>query len=596
MKRVLVFLFLFLFSFDALCNEIARIRSTVQQEKTRIVFDLSDEPVYTLDKSVPYHVVLELKNIENTSSLPKLDRNFGRIVEKVEVSSSGQTVRYHFILKWNVSPLVGKLAPQANYTHHRIYLDFLNSRISGAPRGTDENRADKKDGDKRNNSQDVKGEQKDSGSGSVNQVSPDSRSDSSSGSDIRVLTPDEAQRKKDILHQANQQHMDEIDRAEVEKKRRAEAEAKARADADRRKAEAEAKAKADAERRRAEAEAKARADADRRKAEAKAKADAERRRAEAEAKARADADRRKAEAKAKADAERRRAEAEAKADAYRRKAEAEAKAKARAEAEKAAAGQDKKSDDTRNGCKKRKIVIAIDAGHGGKDPGASGPSGHKEKNVTLAISRRLAKMINATSDMRAVMIRNSDIFVDLDSRSEKARKANADILISIHADAAANKSARGASVLVLNNDRAGRENQKMSNSDAKHSLLLGGASEVLEETAANGESNEYMKNMIIDLTSGKSRDSGYDLANRIITYMSRFATLHKYRPDERSLAVLKAPDIPSILVETGFISNEREEKLLTSADHQKKIANAIYQSIRDHLKDPRYRVEGCRKK
>ncbi len=568
MKRVLVFLFLFLFSFDALCNEIARIRSTVQQEKTRIVFDLSDEPVYTLDKSVPYHVVLELKNIENTSSLPKLDRNFGRIVEKVEVSSSGQTVRYHFILKWNVSPLVGKLAPQANYTHHRIYLDFLNSRISGAPRGTDENRADKKDGDKRNNSQDVKGEQKDSGSGSVNQVSPDSRSDSSSGSDIRVLTPDEAQRKKDILHQANQQHMDEIDRAEVEKKRRAEAEAKARADADRRKAEAEAKAKADAERRRAEAEAKARADADRRKAEAKAKADAERRRAEAEAKA----------------------------DAYRRKAEAEAKAKARAEAEKAAAGQDKKSDDTRNGCKKRKIVIAIDAGHGGKDPGASGPSGHKEKNVTLAISRRLAKMINATSDMRAVMIRNSDIFVDLDSRSEKARKANADILISIHADAAANKSARGASVLVLNNDRAGRENQKMSNSDAKHSLLLGGASEVLEETAANGESNEYMKNMIIDLTSGKSRDSGYDLANRIITYMSRFATLHKYRPDERSLAVLKAPDIPSILVETGFISNEREEKLLTSADHQKKIANAIYQSIRDHLKDPRYRVEGCRKK
>jgi N-acetylmuramoyl-L-alanine amidase len=568
LKRVLVFLFLFLFSFDALCNEIARIRSTVQQEKTRIVFDLSDEPVYTLDKSVPYHVVLELKNIENTSSLPKLDRNFGRIVEKVEVSSSGQTVRYHFILKWNVSPLVGKLAPQANYTHHRIYLDFLNSRISGAPRGTDENRADKKDGDKRNNSQDVKGEQKDSGSGSVNQVSPDSRSDSSSGSDIRVLTPDEAQRKKDILHQANQQHMDEIDRAEVEKKRRAEAEAKARADADRRKAEAEAKAKADAERRRAEAEAKARADADRRKAEAKAKADAERRRAEAEAKA----------------------------DAYRRKAEAEAKAKARAEAEKAAAGQDKKSDDTRNGCKKRKIVIAIDAGHGGKDPGASGPSGHKEKNVTLAISRRLAKMINATSDMRAVMIRNSDIFVDLDSRSEKARKANADILISIHADAAANKSARGASVLVLNNDRAGRENQKMSNSDAKHSLLLGGASEVLEETAANGESNEYMKNMIIDLTSGKSRDSGYDLANRIITYMSRFATLHKYRPDERSLAVLKAPDIPSILVETGFISNEREEKLLTSADHQKKIANAIYQSIRDHLKDPRYRVEGCRKK
>ena len=218
MKRVIVFLFLFLFSFDALCNEIARIRSTVQQEKTRIVFDLSDDPVYILDKSVPYHVVLELKNIENISSLPKLDRNFGRIVERVEVSSSGKTVRYHFILKWNVSPLLGKLAPQANYTHHRIYLDFLNSRISGAPRGADVNLPDKKDADKKNNSRDMKEEQKDSGSGNVKPVSPNGRADSSSGSDIRVLTPDEAQRKKDILHQANQQHMEEIARAESEAK------------------------------------------------------------------------------------------------------------------------------------------------------------------------------------------------------------------------------------------------------------------------------------------------------------------------------------------------------------------------------------------
>ncbi len=514
MRQLIIFLFLFLFSFNAFCNEIVRIRSTVQPDKTRIVFDLVDSPVHNLVKTAPYHVVLELKNIENGSSLPGVDRNFGKIVEKVDVSREGKTVRYHFILKWDVSPLVGKLAPQANYTHHRIYLDFLNSRINGATRSEAE-RNSGRTGVVSAEGADKKENGKDPAVRDVRPVSPVSsgKNETVSKENIKVLTPDEARLKKEQLHEANMRHMEEQERAE------AEAEAK-------RKAEARAKAEADAKR----------------KAEAE-----EKRKAEARAKAEADA---------------------------KHKTEEEGQIKGR--------------------CKKRKVVIAIDPGHGGKDPGASGPSGHKEKNVTLSISRRLAKLINATSDMKAVMIRNSDIFVDLDMRSEKARKANADILISIHADAAANKSARGASVLVLNNDRAGRENQKMSNSESKHSLLLGGASEVLEETAANGESNEYMKNMIIDLTSGKSRDSGYDLANRIITYFSKFATLHKYRPDERSLAVLKAPDIPSILVETGFISNEREEKLLTSADHQKKIANAIFQSIRDHLRDPRYRVENCR--
>jgi N-acetylmuramoyl-L-alanine amidase len=509
-------------------------------------------------------VVLELKNIENGSSLPGVDRNFGKIVEKVDVSREGKTVRYHFILKWDVSPLVGKLAPQANYTHHRIYLDFLNSRINGATRSEAE-RNSGRTGVVSAEGADKKENGKDPAVRDVRPVSPVSsgKNETVSKENIKVLTPDEARLKKEQLHEANMRHMEEQERAEAEARRKAEAEAK-------RKAEARAKAEADAKRK-AEAEEK-------RKAEARAKAEADaKRKAEAEEK-------RKAEARAKAEADaKRKAEAEEK-----RKAEARAKAEADAKHKTEEEGQIK------GRCKKRKVVIAIDPGHGGKDPGASGPSGHKEKNVTLSISRRLAKLINATSDMKAVMIRNSDIFVDLDMRSEKARKANADILISIHADAAANKSARGASVLVLNNDRAGRENQKMSNSESKHSLLLGGASEVLEETAANGESNEYMKNMIIDLTSGKSRDSGYDLANRIITYFSKFATLHKYRPDERSLAVLKAPDIPSILVETGFISNEREEKLLTSADHQKKIANAIFQSIRDHLRDPRYRVENCR--
>ena len=625
-RSVVALLLLLLFlSFPVQANEVIKLRSAVMPEKTRVVFDLRDRPDYELSRPDPYRVLLEIRNVENAGALPGLGRgDLGKIVQKVEVYRSGNTARYLFTMKWAVSPLLGYLEPQANYRHHRVYLDFLNSRISGAPRGRDDTA----------HAPAAASPAPATSNPSTSGTRPAPGGSGVSGSDpaaITVLTPEEARKKQEEIRQSNRRVMEEKARKEAEEARlraeakkkaeaerlRAEAEAKKKAEAERLRAEAEAKKKAEVERLRAEAEAKKKAEAERLRAEAetKKKAEAERLRAEAEAKKKAETERLRAEveAKKKAEAERLRAEAEAKkkAEAERLQAEAEAKKKAEAERLRAEAEAKKKAEAERlraeearrrgsqtatvpsQTCTKKKIVIAIDPGHGGKDPGASGTKGTNEKTVTLAISRRLAKLVNTTRSMRAVLIRNSDVYVDLDARSEKARKANADILISIHADAATNKTAKGASVLVLNNDRAGRENRKVLNSSGKHDSLLGGAREVLEETAANGESNEYMKNMIIDLTSGKSRDAGYDLAGRIIKNLSTFARMHKFRPDERSLAVLKAPDIPSILVETGFISNPVEEKLLGSADYQKKIARAIFMSIQEHLADPRYKVEIC---
>ncbi len=553
MQRLVVFLCLMIFSLSAWCNEVVQIRSTVQSQKTRVVFDLLDKPKYQLTKVAPYKVALDISQIENTKSLPHINKSLGKIIDRVEVSSTGSNARYLFVLKWDVAPLLGELKPQVNYKHHRVYLDFLNSRIDGDSRSQYE--------------QKLKGAKEDQ---SIGAQSVDQHGASTAG-ELIVLTPEEAQKRKNDLSKENQLNMEKISQRKAEEARRKAEEAKLKAEA-KRKAEAEAKLKAEAKRK-AEAEAKL-------KAEAKRKAEAEAKKAEAKRKAEEDA-KLKAEAKRKAEED-----AKLKAEA-KRKAEEERKAQQNA--------RKNDNDDKISGrCHKRKIIIAIDPGHGGKDPGAIGVSGIKEKNITLSISRRLAKLINGTSDLKAVMVRNKDVFIDLNERSEKARKANADILISIHADASSNNTAKGASVLVLNNNRAARENQKVVNTSSKHDSLLGGASEVLGETAAIGENNEYMKNMIIDLTSGKSRDAGYDLANRIIKYLSKFARMHKSKPDERSLAVLKAPDIPSILVETGFVSNPVEAKLLNSANYQKKVAKAIFDSIEEHLDDPRYKVDSCR--
>lgn len=224
------------------------------------------------------------------------------------------------------------------------------------------------------------------------------------------------------------------------------------------------------------------------------------------------------------------------------------------------------------------FIVAIDAGHGGKDPGAIGPGNTYEKTVTLAIARQLASLINAQPGMQAVMTRSRDHFVELDERSAIARRKRARLLISIHADSGPRDSVRGASVWILSAKRVDREMDKLLVQQKKHTELLGGAGKVIAET----EPNPYLAQTILDLSWDNSRSEGYDIGKRVLRRMGNVAKLHKKRPEHASLAVLKAPDIPSLLIETGFISNPEEERLLASAQYQSQLAKAIFNGVLDY--------------
>jgi len=223
----------------------------------------------------------------------------------------------------------------------------------------------------------------------------------------------------------------------------------------------------------------------------------------------------------------------------------------------------------------RDIVVAIDAGHGGDDPGSIGPSGVYEKKVALEIAKRVASKINDTPGMRAVMIRTGDYFVNLNKRSELARNSKADLLISIHADAFTSPNPRGASVWVLSMRRANSEIGRWLEQKEKHSELLGGAGEIIQNT----DNEQYLAMTLLDMSMNSSMAIGHSVAGDILKDLGAVTELHKSRPESASLAVLKSPDIPSILVETGFISNPKEERLLNSSRHQESIATAIHKGV-----------------
>ncbi|WP_413228656.1 N-acetylmuramoyl-L-alanine amidase, partial [Aeromonas caviae] len=226
------------------------------------------------------------------------------------------------------------------------------------------------------------------------------------------------------------------------------------------------------------------------------------------------------------------------------------------------------------------IVIAIDPGHGGEDPGSIGPRRTYEKRVTLSVSQKLAALIDREPGMRAVLTRRGDYFVDLNKRSEIARKAKADLLVSVHADSFHNSTPRGASVWVLSTNRANREMGSWLEKQEKQGELLGGVGKVLAES----DPNPYLAQTFLDLSMDKSRAEGYEVSRQILRSMGRVARLHKKAPEHASLAVLKAPDIPSVLVETGFISNHAEEKLLATASYQDQLARAIFEGIRAYYR------------
>ncbi|WP_428946212.1 N-acetylmuramoyl-L-alanine amidase AmiB [Pantoea sp. FN060301] len=225
------------------------------------------------------------------------------------------------------------------------------------------------------------------------------------------------------------------------------------------------------------------------------------------------------------------------------------------------------------------VIVAIDAGHGGQDPGAIGRGGLQEKSVTIAISRKLKVLLNKDPMFKGVMTRDGDYFISVMGRSEVARKQNANLLVSIHADAAPNRSASGASVWVLSNRRANSEMAGWLEQHEKQSELLGGAGDLL----ANSQADPYLSQAVLDLQFGHSQRVGYDVAVKVLAQLKRVGSLHKKRPEHASLGVLRSPDIPSLLVETGFISNSSEERLLGSSAYQQKIAESIHQGLRNYF-------------
>lgn len=227
------------------------------------------------------------------------------------------------------------------------------------------------------------------------------------------------------------------------------------------------------------------------------------------------------------------------------------------------------------------IIIAIDAGHGGEDPGSIGPTRKYEKHATLAISKKVVAQINAQPGMRAIMTRSGDYFVNLNKRTDIARKNKSHLLVSIHADSFRSPQPRGGSVFVLNTRRANTEIGRWVEQHEKQSELLGGAGDVL----AKNSNDRNVSQTLLDLQFSHSQKEGYKLATDVLSEMGKVIKLHKKEPVNASLAVLKSPDIPSILIETGFISNPTEEKQLFQRGHQDKIARAISKAIITYLND-----------
>ena len=220
-------------------------------------------------------------------------------------------------------------------------------------------------------------------------------------------------------------------------------------------------------------------------------------------------------------------------------------------------------------------TIAIDPGHGGKDPGAIGKNlGIYEKNVTLSIARELKALLDKDPNFKGVLTRSSDYYISVPERSEIARKYKANFLVSIHADSSLNSDQRGASVWVLSNRRANDEMGQWLEDDEKRSELLGGAGKVL-----SNNNDKYLDQTVLDLQFGHSQRTGYELGNSILRRFARVTSLSRSTPQHASLGVLRSPDIPSVLVETGFLSNMEEEQKLNTIAYRSRIAYMIYEGL-----------------
>lgn len=223
----------------------------------------------------------------------------------------------------------------------------------------------------------------------------------------------------------------------------------------------------------------------------------------------------------------------------------------------------------------RAVTIMLDPGHGGEDPGAIGARGSMEKNVTLSIARRLRKRIENDPEMRAVLTRDGDFFVPLQTRVQKARRARADLFVSIHADAWIKPDARGSSVFVLSEKGASSAAARYLAQKENDADKVGGANFTVADP--------QLARTLMDLTQTATLNDSLKLGKSVLTNLGSVNALHKPAVEQAGFAVLKAPDIPSILIETAFISNPEEEKRLNDEDYQEKLAEAIMRGIRQYL-------------
>lgn len=223
-------------------------------------------------------------------------------------------------------------------------------------------------------------------------------------------------------------------------------------------------------------------------------------------------------------------------------------------------------------------VIVIDAGHGGKDTGAVGPNGTYEKDVVLAIARKLERLIRAEPGMRAVMVRNGDQFVDLRERAELARKAKADLFISLHADAYVSNDVKGSSVFTLSEHGASSEAARWL-ADRENAALVGGVQ-------LKGK-DKILASVLLDLSQTATLEASNRAAAKILGELKKDFHLHHRDVQKAGFAVLKSPDVPSILVETAFISNPDEERNLRNPKHQDRVARAIFDGVRNYFAEIR---------
>jgi N-acetylmuramoyl-L-alanine amidase len=224
----------------------------------------------------------------------------------------------------------------------------------------------------------------------------------------------------------------------------------------------------------------------------------------------------------------------------------------------------------------RDVVIAVDPGHGGEDPGARGRKGTYEKDVVLAIGRKLVKMLNQQNGIRAVLIRDGDYYLGLRKRIAKAREHQADLFVSIHADAFKDPKVRGSSVYTLSRSGASNEAARWLAERENSADLVGGVS--LEDK------DDMLASVLLDLSQIGTLQASSEAASRVLTQLKTLGKTHKRKVQQAGFVVLKAPDIPSMLVETAFISNPQEERRLRDPEHQNKVAKALMKGIRDYFR------------